>query len=247
MKTSVSTTPIERVDGIFVKRDDLFSVAGVNGGKARTCWHLMQGAKGVVTASSRHSPQLVIVANIASYLGIPCLAIVPQGINTPEIIRAIKAGAKITRCKPGYNTVIIARAKKLAIDIGYRYIPFGMECVEAVMQTASQVRDIPQDVKRVVAPVGSGMSLAGILKGLRTSDINVPVLGVIVGANPLKRLDTYAPLFWPKMVDLVKAPQPYEAHCDGVSLGGIPLDPVYEAKCVPFLRDNDLFWIVGRR
>ena len=30
-------------------------------------------------------------------------------------------------------------------------------------------------------------------------------------------------------------------------LGGLALDPYYEAKCVPYLRPGDLFWVVGRR
>ena len=38
-------TPIEQHGPLYVKRDDLFEIAGVRGGKARTCWALAQGAK----------------------------------------------------------------------------------------------------------------------------------------------------------------------------------------------------------
>ena len=31
-------TPVQRIDHVWVKRDDLYHVAGVNGGKARACW-----------------------------------------------------------------------------------------------------------------------------------------------------------------------------------------------------------------
>jgi len=36
-------------------------------------------------------------------------------------------------------------------------------------------------------------------------------------------------------------------HPVEASLGGLALDPYYEAKCVPYLRPGDLFWVVGRR
>lgn len=32
-----------------------------------------------------------------------------------------------------------------------------------------------------------------------------------------------------------------------IELGGVRLDPIYEAKCVPFLLPGDLFWCVGIR
>ena len=37
-------TPIEQLGDYWVKREDSFEVAGVNGGKVRTCWQLSQGA-----------------------------------------------------------------------------------------------------------------------------------------------------------------------------------------------------------
>lgn len=46
-------TPIQSIGGIWLKRDDLFEIAGVRGGKVRTCWRLSQGSVGLVTAGSR--------------------------------------------------------------------------------------------------------------------------------------------------------------------------------------------------
>lgn len=239
-------TPIEKVDGVFVKRDDLFSIAGVSGGKARTCWALAQGARGLVTAGSRHSPQVPIVASIAAELGVPCRIHIPHGINTPTVVWAIQHGAKIVRETPGYNGVIISRAVRDAEQSGYTYIPFGMECAEAVNETLVQTNNIPQEVKRIVVPVGSGMSLAGILTGMVANGIRVPVVGVRVGADPTRRLDQYAPLFWRTMVSLVKSKHKYEDHLQ-VRMGNIELDPIYEAKCVEYLQEGDLLWVVGRR
>ena len=72
-----------------------------------------------------------------------------------------------------------------------------MECQEAVEQTRLQVANIPKSTKRIVVPVGSGMSLCGILHGLQDVGLgHVPVLGIVVGASPIKRLTKYAPIFW---------------------------------------------------
>lgn len=239
-------TPIEAHGELFLKRDDLFEVAGVRGGKVRTCWNLAQGATGLVTAGARSSPQINIVAHIAERLGIPCRAHAPQGKLGLELEDAKLHGAEIVQHTAGYNSVIVARAKADAKETGWREIPFGMECQEAVTQTRGQVRDIPDIVKRIVVPVGSGMSLAGILWGLVDQGIDMPVLGVVVGADPTKRLDKFAPLDWRDRVVMVKAGQPYD-HKVVASIGGVVLDPIYEAKCAGRLTAGDMLWIVGVR
>jgi hypothetical protein len=69
---TTALTPLQQVGNFLVKRDDLFEIAGVRGGKARTCWAMGQGASGLVTASSRSSPQANIAAHVAKALGVPC-------------------------------------------------------------------------------------------------------------------------------------------------------------------------------
>jgi 1-aminocyclopropane-1-carboxylate deaminase/D-cysteine desulfhydrase-like pyridoxal-dependent ACC family enzyme/DNA modification methylase len=240
-------TPIEKHGGYLVKRDDLFSIGGVNGGKVRTCWHLAQGAKGLVTAGSRESPQVNIVSHIAQALQIPCRIHTPKGELSAEVKQARDLGAELFQHKAGYNSVIIKRAKDDALENNYREIPFGMECKEAVEATKLQVANIPSDVERIVIPVGSGMSLSGVLYGLREKGLDIPVLGVKVGASPEKRLSRYAPKGWEKMVTLVDAGIDYHVHAETTTLGALTLDPVYEAKCLPFLEKGDLLWTVGIR
>lgn len=245
-----SLTPIEHgPGGIFIKRDDLCEIAGVRGGKVRSCWTLAQGAPGLVTAGSRASPQVNIVAHIAAALGIPCRVHTPTGALAPEVEAAVAMGAQLIQHKAGYNNVIIARAREDAAALGWREIPFGMECAEAVEATAGQVANIPREAQRLVMPVGSGMSLAGVLWGLRRQGISLPVLGVVVGADPTKRLDKYAPPGWRSMVMLQASGLDYHSEAPRAfqTLGGIKLDPIYEAKAVAFLKPGDLFWIVGVR
>ena len=239
-------TPVERYGDIWLKRDDLFRVAGVSGGKARTCWELARGADGLVTAGSRGSPQVNIVAHIGRTMRLPVRGHVPSGALHAEVSMAASCGASIVQHKPGYNTVLIARAKADAATLGWAYIPFGMECWEAVRQTSEQVGNLPGEALRLVVPVGSGMSLAGILHGL-PADYSIPIVGVVVGANPVKRLDKYAPQGWRHRVQLVDSGVPYQrrATTQRFSAGGPLLDPIYEAKCLPFLKGGDVLWCVG--
>ena len=248
MNYSINLTPIEKHNNIFVKRDDLFTVAGVYGGKARSCFALAQGATGLITAGSKQSPQVVIVSAIAKFLGVPCRVHVPSGAFTPELTEAKANGATVIQHKPGYNSVIIKRAKDDALaNPTYTYIPFGMECIEAINQTKHQVQNIPKEVERIVMPVGSAMSLAGVLWGLYENKINIPVVGIVVGADPVKRLNKYAPIFWQKMVTLIPSEDNYHKSRKNVYLDDILLDPIYEAKAINFLQPNDLFWIIGVR
>lgn len=242
-----AVTPIEKYGDVWVKRDDKFRVAGVNGGKVRTCLALSSDAVGLVTAGSRSSPQVNIVAHIAKHLGVPCRVHVPSGELTPELLSARGADAEIIQETPGYNNVIISRAKKDADESGWTNIPFGMECSEAIEQVRRQVVNIPDGIQRIVVPVGSAMSLAGILWGLKDSGLEIPVVGVTVGADPTNRLDEYAPPDWRNIVTLVDSGTDYSVPATTTTWHGIQLDPYYEAKCIPFVEDGDLFWIVGVR
>jgi len=163
----------------------------------------------------------------------------------PETIAAASVGAEIIQHRPGYNSVIVARARTDAAELKWVEIPFGMECSEAPRQTASQVRNLPTGIKRIVVTVGSGMSFAGILLGLQNAGLSIPVLGVMVGADPIRRLDKYAPQDWRQRCELIKSGVPYDKEIKEDF--PVLLDPIYEAKCVKFLRDGDLFWIVGIR
>ena len=240
-------SPIEYRSPYYFKRDDLsVNVGGAIGGKVRTCLALAVGAKGLVTAASRKSPQINIVAQVARLMDIPAHAHTPEGTLGAELLLAQEAGAIITQHKAGYTNVITRRAKDDALEHGYKYIPFGMECKEAVIHTSRQAIDIPGAVERIVVPVGSGMSLSGLLHGLQKHKLKIPVLGIMVGADPIPRLDKYAPAFWWNMVELIRSPAAYNDIGDTLELCGVPLDATYESKCVPYLKPNDLFWIIGR-
>ena len=242
-------TPVYPYGPYWSKRDDTYEVAGAFGGKARTCFALAQGARGLATAGSRSSPQVNIVAHIARHLGVPCRVHVPSGQLMAELIQAKELGAELVQHYPGRNSVIIKRARDDAKARGWVYVPFGMECQEAVEQTRKQVENIPKDTSRIVVSVGSGMSLAGILCGCLDYGLeHVKVVGVVVGADPSQRLTRYAPFGWRQMVRLVASKLDYGTPYDpGMAWPWFKLDPFYESKIVPFLKPGDLAWIVGIR
>jgi len=255
-------TPVEQRGDVWFKRDDKLVVAGVNGGKIRGCMMLADGAPGLVTCGSRSSAQVNVVAHVAKHLGIPCRVHVPSGALGAEVEAARAAGAEVVQHRPGYNSVIIARARTDAQERGWVEVPFGMDCQEAVDQTRKQVENLPREIKRVVVPVGSGTSLCGVLHGLLDYGFDVPVVGVYVGADPTKRLEKYAPKTfhspffctpndrekaWRDMVTLKSSGSKYSKPYPEPEYRGILLDPSYESKCIPFLEPGDLLWIVGCR
>lgn len=249
---ATEVTPWQLHGHVWVKRDDLYTQAGVQGGKVRTCWQLAQaglaaGDHTLVTAGARSSPQVNIVAQVARELGMGCVAYIPRGQLGAELEAAVAAGADVRRTKAGYNNVLRAAAREhCEANPGCTHIPFGMECQAAVDATAAQVVNIPTHIRRLVVPVGSGMSLAGILHGLQLHPDRPQVLGVVVGAEPAGRLDRWAPPMWPFMVELQRSNVAYDVHVVA-KLGTMDLDPVYEAKCLPYLRKGDGLWCVGVR
>lgn len=242
-------SPVQKAGPYWLKRDDLFTYAGTNGGKVRALLALIK-AKGpeqraLVSWCSRESPQQERIARVAQALGLPARIHIPDGPSTPESSLGEQAGATIIRHKHGRLSVLKARAEKDVEKNGGLLIPWGMECAEAVEATRRQVANLPAEVKRIVVPTGSGVSLAGILWGLRDAGRDVPVLAVSVGAAWEERLARLGP---PGAKPLsVKSPLAYEESAEQRSLEGVPLDPIYEAKCIPFLEPGDLLWCVGRR
>lgn len=239
-------TPIMDVGDVWMKRDDFFAVGTARGGKVRSCLALSEGAAGLTTAGSRASPQVNIVAQVAKFLGVPASAHLPKGELSP-CVKETEKDIEIIQHKAGYNNVIIKRARDDAAARGWREVPFGMECDIAVNCTRKQVAGIPEGVQRIIIPVGSGMSLAGVLWGLKDQGLTIPVVGVSVGADPTPRLDAYAPPEWRDMVQIVKSDLDYHDYAPESIFRGVQLDPIYEAKVIPFVQPGDLFWVVGIR
>lgn len=240
-------TPIECRDGIFFKREDKFEFIGLHGAKVRSAYCLIQKAMAqgytkVTTVGHRKSPQIQIVGELCKHFHLEFIGHTPQG-ELPEAFSKYN----IIQHRAGYNNVIASRCHNYAIENDCFEVPFGMISRDSMMQTAEQVRRFPPGIKRIVVPVGSGVNLCGILLGFRQYDIHIPILGIQVGMSPLKLLKDYAPFGWQKDVTLIESPIPYAKQINDCVFHGIPLDPVYEAKCINYVEEGDLFWIIGIR
>ena len=150
-------TPVEFTEGIYIKRDDLFSPFGdVNGGKFRQCFYLVKknidNIKSLITACGIHSPQAPIVASIANHFGIPSTVL--YGGTTerrlhilPMPLLARKYGAKIKNLKTGRHTFLYAKAREIAEQEGSFVIEYAFNCRDNIAEffesTASQVQNIP--------------------------------------------------------------------------------------------------------
>ncbi|MEO3842913.1 MULTISPECIES: pyridoxal-phosphate dependent enzyme [unclassified Streptomyces] len=92
------------------------------------------------------------------------------------------------RHRPGRLSVIRARYRTDAdrrAERGWACVPFGRDHPTYVAQVAERAAALPATgFDRIVAPVGSGLTLAAILTGLATADRDVPVVGVRVGGDP---------------------------------------------------------------
>ncbi len=235
-------TPVEEHGGVLVKREDAWSLGGASGAKVRAIIEAATGHAGIITAGSRISPQLERAALAARALGIPARLHTGSGGDTYETACAAAAGATILRHNPARLTVIKARFRTDAEALpGWAAIGYGMDHPAYLRQVAEQAASLPE-FGRLVLPVGSGMTLAGILRGISRS---VPILGVRVGGDPAPCLDRHAP-GWRDRVQLTPSPYAYTDRAPNV-LGALTLDPHYEAKCLPFLRSGDLLWTVGIR
>ena len=250
-------TPVEYIDGYYFKRDDKYEICGVNGGKSRSAYQLiMQGVNlgfnTFVTAGSRMSPQCEIVSKICESLNLKCHLFMPKGKNT-SVLNNIQnnKNSYIHQCKVGYNSVICHHAVEFAKLNNYFYIPFGMECSENIEITKHQVLNIPENVKRIIIPCGSGMSMISVIKGLEHYNMtDKEVIGIQVGKNPYKNLCKFGVknnLFNIINFNIVKSEMDYHQQPKITNFCGIELDPIYESKCIPFLQKGDLLWIVGKR
>lgn len=243
-----AVTPIEEHDGVLVKREDAWSRGGASGAKARALFSAAADAVGIVTAGARISPQLERAALVARALDIPARLHTGYGTDTAETALAAAADAELLRHRPGRLSVIRGRyrtdAESLA-EQGWACVPFGMEHPVYLDQVAEQAAQLPRGIRRVVVPVGSGITLAAVLHGLRTAQHPAEVLGVRVGGDPAPALDRYAP-GWADRACLVTSASRYS---DAITqrLGSLTLDPHYEAKTLPHLNVGDLLWAVGIR
>lgn len=242
---------VEKVGDIYVKREDLAEFKNINGGKGRVITYLIeegieQGFVDFVTCGSRDSVQCEMLSLACECYDVNCHIFMPSGHDTP-IINQIKHNSRtqLIRTDVGYVSTLKKQSLTYAEENNYFYIPFGLEDQITIEINKTQVQNIPNEVKRIVVPIGSGMNFISILKGLEEYNKIIPVMGIQIGLDPTKNIqkflgETNIPY------TIIKTDLTYNKQAKEYMLGNIKLNKTYEAKCLPYLQPNDLFWIIGK-
>lgn len=206
-------TPVQQVDGLWVKREDLFTgPAGTNGSKLRMAYHLLTRAKDagvthVFSAQSVLSPQAVMTAHLCRDLNMDCTLVVggttpEKAIRHPYIRSAVdQAGANLECAAVGYNPVIqkfaahrVEEENLLGDGLAWQ-MPYGITTppdatekdIEAFLRVGgAQVGNLPRSLRTIIIPFGSGNTACGILYGLHNhlSEFTQLERVVLVGVGP---------------------------------------------------------------
>lgn len=249
-------TPVEKYNGIWLKRDDYFVLGECNGGKLRQAMNLIEENYSeiktkhfseVVCSASIKSPQSAIISEVAKYFNLKCKIVCYKTKKENRNLSIAQSnGAIILGVKSGYNSVIESHAKK---ERGF-FINMGFKSEIAIDSITPQVQNIPDNLDYLVLSIGSAMNFIGILKGLKKYNKKVgEVIGVFVGKSPKlilqeKKADSYYPY------TLIKSQYSYGQE---LNIENGLLDPIYEAKAWEWLSENldlsknILFWIIGKR
>ena len=264
-------TPIEIHNNIYFKRDDLYQIMSVNGGKLRQCYYLIKSIKdqydGVIGCCSIYSPQAPITATISKYFGLKCIicygATNQERLNSlpmPKLAKENNAELRIIS-KSGIHKILYNKAKKIAekenlfvVDYGFNIIDYPNIMYNAV---SNQVENIPNELDNLVITCGSGITTIGVMLGIKKFNKKVKKMYLVATAPSRKNLidkvmaenDIHIDY---EIIDLFhqkgfKYEKGLRQSCDG-----IVFHPNYEAKTYDWLIHNldyknekTLMWIVG--
>ncbi len=263
-------TPVEEHNGVLFKRDDLYAPYGkhwITGGKIRQCRHLIETnldhiksdcGGTIATASSIASPQAPIVAMVAKEFNLK--SIIGYG-NTDYPLRQLAMaecqylGSELIQLSKtqGFNTVLYAALKRLRETRPFFPVLFGYAAQthrESIIgQIADQVENVDCDVLYV--PMGSGITLAGILDGKAKFGKTFDVVGLQpFGYDRTKSVDSmlYGTL---DSYDFEQVLGNYSYHKLVKKNVGFDLDMIYESKSFLMMEkmidpnESNCFWVIG--
>lgn len=176
---------------VFLKAEHLQKTGSfkIRGATNAVMQAVAEGARFITAASSGNHGQAV--AYIADQLGIPAVIVVPEDASRAKV-EAIKSyGAEIEYC--GLTSAErIPRAKQRAKERNGVYIPpYDDPAVIAGQGTiALEILEQLPNIEVIVAPVGGGGLMSGILCAVKNSKPEVRVIGV----EPESANDTYLSL-----------------------------------------------------
>lgn len=171
---------IQKHDGILVVRDDLMP----GGTKARYVPELFNGVEEVVYASPAEGGAQTALAHSARCLGKRATIFVAKRKQQhPRALECKRLGAKVMMVRPGYLTVVQARAREYCERTGARLAPFGVdlpEAIEVIARAAKMTREEPEEVW---CASGSGVLARGLAKAWPNARRHVVEVGRALSAE----------------------------------------------------------------
>lgn len=246
---------------VYVKRDDLIDFA-FGGNKVRMAEYIGAVAKErkctkIITFGSVHSNHVRVMGCLCNYLGIDCDLIILRDSGEATIggnyklLQQLK-GIHLEYCNTdeAHDFIDSYQTKQESEGINYLWVPGGGHMIEAAYGYRDAANEILRQQKAlgvrfdaVFLPCGTGTTQAGLIMGLKDTDIDVIGLTVArpadrcksVITNLLQKVETN-PDEW--NVNVLESKIPYGQTSDDViettkalaQKDGLFLDPVYNAK-----------------
>ena len=264
-------TPILEYDGYSIKRDDLFEIGNMKGGKIRQCLRIIydnldkikRNHNGtIITGCGLPSPQSTIVSSVAKYFGLRSVIVSPiydnnkVDVNRLNVSISQKLGSEIYGVGNPNPSGYKLDVKKLIEEHNYYEIKFGMDGDSVIESTSHQVKNLPNDLENIVVICGSGLNLLGILRGVVKYEKRVKnIYGITLSNFFIENKKIYYDgLAQGEKYDgdlhIVSSPYPYQKLLKSNTDW---LDWTYEMKAYRWMTDNlkpskdTLFWCVGVR
>lgn len=192
-------SPVERIPDIpgasdlWIKRDDL-NAPVMGGNKVRALEFLLGSVRAgdtVLTLGGAGSTHVLSTAIHARRLGAGTMAIRWQhDMNEIADLVSERAGKELDDTKIGRTPAgALLRAGYLRLTRNVHFIPAGggsplgaLGHVNAGLELASQIKHhaLPEP-RRIVLPLGTGTTMAGLALGLAIAGLDIPVVGARVG------------------------------------------------------------------
>ncbi len=192
LPSPVERVTIESAGELWIKRDDL-NAPVCGGNKARSLEFLLGGleaGQSVVTLGGAGSTHVLATALHAARIGVAVDALRWRHDMNPVARMVEERLASLLAGPAGWSAVMaLVRAAGRARHRRARFIPVGgsvplgvLGHVNAGLELAGQIErlELPMP-QRIVVPLGSGGTTAGLLLGLRIAGLDIEVVGARVG------------------------------------------------------------------
>jgi 1-aminocyclopropane-1-carboxylate deaminase/D-cysteine desulfhydrase-like pyridoxal-dependent ACC family enzyme len=260
-------TPIEKytIGGkvINVKRDDLFARPPAPPlGKLRGVRALLKGlaksdGRTVVGCFQTRLSDIghALAAACLEFPSLKCVVVYPRSKSNPipnSVESARRLGAEAIPIRANVLPICYSQSARILADLGGVMLPFGMECEQAVDAVAKEAARIPVSFYShgsVIVPCGSGVTLAGVLRGLHGNAGTV--IGVSCGRSVAK-IESCVKAYEPPS-SYVRLISPIVSHYEAATVHcPFPCHPHYDLKAWAYTLDNIrelkepiFFWNVG--